>query len=210
MNVLVTGGTGTVGRRCVARLVRAGHSVRVIGLDENLGIDGVVHLAAIPNPAGGTAIFHINCTDTFNVYQAAAEEGMKRVVSASSINALGFNFGVKAFQLYYFPIDEKYPQQTTDAYSLSKKILEGTTEYFSWRDGISGVCLSLPAVRDPDDAPRALLRQWRPSLSGDIRVAGRRTPGTRRCDLGTVRRNAAPNLPPSRSGLSPSDRWSRG
>jgi len=178
MNVLVTGGTGTVGRRCVARLVRAGHSVRVIGLDENLeidgpefrrcditdykavreqvkGIDGVVHLAAIPNPAGGTAIFHINCTDTFNVYQAAAEEGMKRVVSASSINALGFNFGVKAFQLYYFPIDEKYPQQTTDAYSLSKKILEGTTEYFSWRDGISDVCLSLPAVRDPDDAPRA-------------------------------------------------------
>lgn len=40
MNVLVTGGTGTVGRRCVARLVRAGHSVRVIGLDENLEIDG--------------------------------------------------------------------------------------------------------------------------------------------------------------------------
>ncbi|HIL07331.1 MAG TPA: NAD-dependent epimerase/dehydratase family protein, partial [Candidatus Latescibacteria bacterium] len=40
MNALVTGGTGTVGRRCVARLVRAGHTVRVIGLDENLKIDG--------------------------------------------------------------------------------------------------------------------------------------------------------------------------
>ena len=180
MNVLVTGGTGTVGRRCVARLVRAGHSVRVIGLDEGLeidgaefrrcditdynalreqlkGIDGVVHLAAIPNPAGGTApaIFHINCTGTFNVYQAAAEEGIKRVVSASSINALGFNFGVKAFQLSYFPIDEKHPQQTTDAYSLSKQMLEETAEYFSRRDGISGVCLRLPAVRDPDDAARA-------------------------------------------------------
>ena len=40
MYVLVTGGTGTVGRRCVARLVRAGHEVRVIGLDRNLDIPG--------------------------------------------------------------------------------------------------------------------------------------------------------------------------
>ncbi|MDP6701066.1 MAG: NAD-dependent epimerase/dehydratase family protein, partial [Candidatus Latescibacteria bacterium] len=118
MQVLVTGGTGTVGRRCVARLIRAGHHVRVIGLDQNLaidgadfrtcnitdytatraqveGIEGIVHLAAIPNPQGGTGpdIFHINCTGTYNVYQAAAEAGIKRVVSASSINALGFNFG---------------------------------------------------------------------------------------------------------------------
>jgi nucleoside-diphosphate-sugar epimerase len=40
MNVLITGGTGTVGRRVVARLVRAGHTVRVIGLDEDLEIPG--------------------------------------------------------------------------------------------------------------------------------------------------------------------------
>ena len=113
MNILVTGGTGTVGRRCVARLIRSDHTARVIGLNEDLeigdaqyhrcditdyeavreqirDINGIVHLAAIPNPGGGTAqdIFHINFTGTFNVYQAAAEEGVKRVVSASSINAL--------------------------------------------------------------------------------------------------------------------------
>ena len=180
MNVLITGGTGTVGRRVVARLVRAGHTVRVIGLDENLeisgaefhrcditdyaalreqikGIKGIVHLAAIPSPMSGTApdIFHINCTGTFNVYQAAAEEGIKRIVSASSINALGFNFGVQPFQLSYFPIDEEHPTQTTDVYSLSKQILEETAEYFWRRDGISGVCLRLPSVRDPDDKERA-------------------------------------------------------
>ena len=40
MNILVTGGTGTVGRRCVARLVRSGHTVRVIGLVEDLEIEG--------------------------------------------------------------------------------------------------------------------------------------------------------------------------
>ena len=40
MCILVTGGTGTVGCCCVARLVRAGHNFRVIGLDENLEIAG--------------------------------------------------------------------------------------------------------------------------------------------------------------------------
>jgi hypothetical protein len=98
------------------------------------------------------ALFHINCTGTFNVYQAAAEEGIKRVVSASSINALGFNFGGVPFQLSYLPIDEAHPTQTSDVYSLSKQILEDTADYFWRRDGISGVCLRLPFVFDPQSS----------------------------------------------------------
>ncbi len=180
MNVLVTGGTGTVGRLVVSRLVHSGHAVRVIGLDRDLtiagadyrycdinnyaalceqakGMEGIVHLAAIPHPGGGTAeqIFHVNCTGTFHVYQAAAAEGIRRVVSASSINALGFNYSVVPFPLSYFPIDEVHPTQTTDVYSLSKKMLEDTAEYFWRRDGISGVCLRLPGVHDPENKARA-------------------------------------------------------
>lgn len=179
MHVLVTGGTGTVGRLTVERLVGDGHAVHVIGLDEGAeiqgaaythcdindyaalkeqmrGIEGVVHLAAIPHPGGGPAeqIFAVNCGGTFNVYQAAAEAGVKRVVSASSINALGFNFGVEPFELSYFPLDEKHPTCTTDAYSLSKAILEDTAAYFWRREGISGVCLRLPFVFDPENRAR--------------------------------------------------------
>jgi nucleoside-diphosphate-sugar epimerase len=74
MNALVTGGTGTVGRLTVARLLRGGHRVRVIGVEEDAdvgdaeyhqcditdfasvreqvrGMEGVVHLAAIPHPS---------------------------------------------------------------------------------------------------------------------------------------------------------------
>ena len=179
MHVLITGCTGTVGRLTVERLVHSGHDVRVIGLDDHAhiagaeyrtcdindytalrqqveGIEGIVHLAALPHPSRGTAehIFHVNCSGTFNVYQAAAEEGIKRVVSASSINALGFNFGVIPFEISYFPIDEEHPTQTTDAYSFSKRVLEETAEYFWRRDGISGVCLRLPFVFDPDNKNR--------------------------------------------------------
>jgi len=194
MKVLVTGGTGEVGRSAVARLVRNGHEVKVIGRREGLtieggeyqvcdttdyaslreqirGTEGVVHLAAIPYPAGGPGeeIFRINCAGSFNVYQAAAEEGIRRVVSASSINALGFNFGVKPFELSYFPIDEEHPCFTTDAYSFSKQVLEETAAYFWRREGISGACLRLPAVYE--------VGKGRRRRAGEFRARARETYG---------------------------------
>jgi nucleoside-diphosphate-sugar epimerase len=181
MKVLVTGGTGNVGRAAVARLVRHGHQVRVIGrrpgieiagaeyrscditdfdaLREQVkGMEAVVHLAAIPHPslAPGQEIFRINCGGTFNVYRAAADEGIGRIVTASSINALGYNFGIKDFDLCYFPIDEEHPTFTTDPYSFSKQVLEEIAAYFWRREGISSVCLRLPAVYELDDAGTGL------------------------------------------------------
>lgn len=171
MRVLVTGGTGVVGRMAVARLVEHGHDVTVIGRSAGMeiegaayrqcdivdfacvtecvqGMEGVVHLAAIPNPSKGTseAIFHANCTGTFNVYQAAANAGIKRIISASSINALGFNFGIKRFPPRYFPMDEAHPSFTTDPYSFSKQVMEEIGAYFWRRDGISSLFLRLPGV----------------------------------------------------------------
>lgn len=174
MRVFVTGGTGNVGRAVVARLVRHGHEVRVIGRRSGMIIEGtdyaqcditdydalrkqvegseaIVHLAAIPHPAGrsGQEIFRVNCTGTFNVYHAAADEGIKRIACASSINALGYNYGVKSFDLRYFPLDEEHPSFTTHPYSFSKQITEEIAAYFWRREGISSVCLRLPWVYEP-------------------------------------------------------------
>ena len=171
MNVLVTGGTGSVGRAAVARLVRNGHRVRVIGrrtgltidgaeyrscdindfqcLSEQMdGVEGVVHLAAIIHPSlgPGQELFYVNASGTYNVYRAAADAGIKRVISASSINALGYNFGIVNFDLLYFPIDEEHPTYTTDPYSFSKQVMEEIAAYFWRREGISGICMRLPAV----------------------------------------------------------------
>jgi nucleoside-diphosphate-sugar epimerase len=171
MKILITGGTGNVGRTTVARLVRNGHTVRVIGRRADIaiegaeyapcditdfdalreqvrGMQGIVHLAAIPYPAGGPPqqIFDINCRGTFNVYQAAVEEGIDRISCASSINALGYNYGTVSFPLSYFPIDEEHPTYTTDAYSFSKEITEAIAGYFWRRERISSVNLRLPGV----------------------------------------------------------------
>lgn len=190
MNVLVTGGTGDVGRAVVRRLTAHGHRVRVIGRREGMSISGaeyrvcdindfnclveqvdgmeaVVHLAAIrhPSAAPGQEIFRVNCAGTYNVYQAAAQAGIRRVVSASSINALGYFMGVKPFPLRYFPIDEEHPTQTTDPYSFSKQVIEEIALYFWRREGISGLCLRLPAVYDVEQDQTRLLRgmigRWR-------------------------------------------------
>jgi nucleoside-diphosphate-sugar epimerase len=115
------------------------------------GIEAVVHLAAIPYPIPNrdVEIFDINCGGAFHVYQAAADAGMHRVVSASSINALGNGFGVRPIDVHYFPIDEGHPTWTSDVYSFSKKIVEETAAYFWRRAGISGVCMRFPWVYDP-------------------------------------------------------------
>ena len=186
MRVLVTGGTGAVGREAVKRLVAHDYDVTVIGRTPNLeiegaayrqcdivdfgcltecvkGMDAVVHLAAIPNPGLGTgeAIFHANDTGTFNVYRAAASAGIRRIVSASSINALGYNFGSKRFRLQYFPMDEAHPSFTTDPYSFSKQIMEEIGYYFWRREEVSSVFLRLPGVYEVTEENEGRMQGWR-------------------------------------------------
>ena len=171
MRILITGATGNVGKATVVLLARQGHTIRVIGrqkglsvqgaeyrscditdypslLDATHGCDIVVHLAAFADPSVATpeALFRTNCGGTFNVYQAAVESGVKRVVNASSINSLGLAFGVKPSRIAYVPVDEDHPTWTTDAYSFSKNVVEEIATYFERREGVSGVSIRIPAV----------------------------------------------------------------
>jgi NAD(P)-dependent dehydrogenase (short-subunit alcohol dehydrogenase family) len=181
-----------VGRPLVQRLLRHNHAVKVLdripeaeadrtvlsGADyaccdindfpalrqQVRGMQAIVHLAAFTNPAAapGPEIFRLNCSGSFNVYEAAAQEGIRRVVSASSINALGFNYGIKNFPIRYLPVDEEHPSFTTDPYSFSKQVLEETGAYYWRREGISGVQLRLPAVLHMTEEFRAMIKQFAP------------------------------------------------
>jgi nucleoside-diphosphate-sugar epimerase len=91
-------------------------------------------------------VFRVNGQGTFNVFQAAAEEGIRRVVQASSINATGQFYGVRPAPLNYLPMDEAHPVYSTDAYSFSKHIIEDIGSYFWRREGISSVAFRLPFV----------------------------------------------------------------
>ena len=171
MRVLLTGGTGNVGKAAVAHLYELGHEVTVIGRSAQSGVENasyvqcdisdydrleevmrgheaVVHLAAHPSPVGlpGREVFRVNDLGTFNVFEAAAECGISRVVGASSINAVGYFFGDRSVPLSYLPVDEKHPTLATDAYSFSKQVMESIGTYFWERDRIASVMLRLPSV----------------------------------------------------------------
>lgn len=117
-------------------------------LEKTSGCDLVAHLAAIPTPSGGSPeeVFRVNTTGTFNVFQAAATLGIRRVSQASSINAVGLYYGVVPAEPRYFPIDEDHPPLSSDAYSFSKWVVEEIAAFFWRREGISSVSLRFPAV----------------------------------------------------------------
>ena len=171
MRILITGGAGLVGTPICRRFVSIGWDVRVIGLEPDCdlsgvtyahcdirdfdalaahvaGCDAIVHLAAIPSTRThpNHALFDINVAGTYNVFEAAARAGIKRIAQASSINALGGYWGCDDRQFDYFPLDEDHPTHTTDAYSFSKQLVEDIAAYYWRRAGISSVSFRLPAV----------------------------------------------------------------
>lgn len=175
MRVLITGGTGDIGTALSRRLLAKGWSVHVIDQKKEVslpgisyaqcdimdfealktkmqGCDAVVHLAAIRSPdmAPGQDVFRVNVAGTFNVYEAAAQTGIKRVVQASSINAIGCAWSLEDVRPQYFPVDEAHPRFTTDPYSFSKQAAEDIADYFYRRDGVSGTSLRFPWVYNRD------------------------------------------------------------
>jgi NAD(P)-dependent dehydrogenase (short-subunit alcohol dehydrogenase family) len=184
VKILITGGAGRVGVAVVRRLAAAGHELTAIGRTAGVAMEGarylrcdindaaalfpavqgkdaVVHLAAVPSPCGFPAeeIFRINAAGTFNLYEAAARAHVRRVVTASSINAFGYNWGVLTFPIRSLPIDERHPPFTTDVYSFSKQVTEGIAAYAWRRDGISGVCLRLPFVAPERFSSREVVQE---------------------------------------------------
>ncbi|MBI1259919.1 MAG: NAD-dependent epimerase/dehydratase family protein [Chloroflexi bacterium] len=176
MRVLITGGTGLIGKATAERLLAKGWEVRIVDkhippeavlggaeyaecdilhyddlLAQTRGCDAVIHMAAIRSPvlAPGPDVFEINVAGTFNVYEAAAASGIQRVAQASSINAIGSYYGIQEVKPPYFPIDEQIASYTTDPYSLSKQMIEEIGAYYWRRCGISSVAMRYPGVYPP-------------------------------------------------------------
>jgi nucleoside-diphosphate-sugar epimerase len=178
-HVVVTGGSGKLGRACVRDLVEHGYDVTNVdlvpsrddlcplvradltdfgqalevlaGVDEHPSAAAVVHLAAIPAPGlvPNAEVFRLNTLSTYNVFEAARRLGIKNVVWASSETVLGLPFDTPP---PYIPVDERYPPRPETAYSLSKLMGETMAEQFCrWDPQLKIVGLRFSNVMDPED-----------------------------------------------------------
>ena len=169
-HVVVTGGSGKAGRAVVTDLGEHGYDVTSVDVAASLhpddptlvadltdlgqtiealsGADAVVHLAAIPAPhvlpEGET--FRINMMSTYNVFSAAAQLSLERVVWASSETLIGIPF--EREQPRYAPIDEEHPRLPEFHYALSKLAGEVIAEQFSRWSGIPFVALRISNIME--------------------------------------------------------------
>jgi nucleoside-diphosphate-sugar epimerase len=169
-NIVVTGGSGNLGQWTIRILLEDGYNV--LNLDSarsekkicetwvtDLGQVGdlyeafkgagaVIHLAAHQAPfvASDTEVFRNNMTATYNVFKAATDMGVSKIVHASSIAAYGFAYAPEMFTPNYLPLDEVHPLKPQDPYAFSKVFGEQIADSYVGMSPLSVVSLRLAGI----------------------------------------------------------------
>jgi len=115
--------------------------------------DAVVHFAAVPriliNPDNET--FRVNTMGTYNVIEAAAKLGIKKIIIASSETTYGICFSDGETNPYVLPLEEDYKVDPMDSYGLSKVVNEETARSFQRRFDIDIYALRIGNVIEPHE-----------------------------------------------------------
>lgn len=208
MIVAVTGSEGLLGRATVKRLRADGHRVigfdrhgpagegftrvdlsdygqtldAVLGVTaRHGGLDAIVHLAAIPvnGLVPDVTTFQNNVTASFHVLFAAHRAGVRTIVTASSITAMGFPFDEPP---PFLPLDETFTA-AHNTYGLGKVVEEAmAAQLVGWGAGSSITALRFTNVVAEDgydtferagepDYRRDLLGSWIDARDGAQAVA---------------------------------------
>jgi uronate dehydrogenase len=115
-------------------------------------VDAVVHLGGISVEGPFEPILQANIVGTYNLYEAARKQRVKRVVFASSNHVTGF-YRQDAV------IDASMPMRPDGHYGLSKAFGENLAQFYFDRYGIETVSLRIGSSF-PEPADRRMLATW--------------------------------------------------
>lgn len=176
LRVVVTGGSGRVGRYVLAELAKHHQVINadlqpcqvgpengpapeveflrtdVMDLDAVRaalqGADAVVHLAAIDFDwqAAPEKYISVNTLGTWHVLQAAEENNVDKVVLCSSISACGLSEMRPTWPPQALPVDESHKLSPTQAYSISKELMETMGRAKTTDSDMSVICIRPMAV----------------------------------------------------------------
>jgi nucleoside-diphosphate-sugar epimerase len=176
--VLVTGGDGIIGsvvRRTLADAYElsfltlrpasfashVGNITRLASIRPAFrGVDAVVHLAGASSvDSPWEQVLANNVVGTYNVFEAARQAGVKRVVYASSNHTIGM-YEVEGAPGIYDLDDERafdvsVPVRPDSLYGVSKVFGEALGRLYADRHQMDVICLRIGAVRESDDPTKA-------------------------------------------------------
>ncbi|MFJ3227390.1 NAD-dependent epimerase/dehydratase family protein [Streptomyces sp. NPDC086783] len=164
--VLLTGAAGGLGTLMRGLLPRYGYQLRLLDLrpvdgepdaitadlsdrtalrEAVRGVDAVVHLAGISLEASFDKILKANIEGTYNLYEAALEEGVRRIVFASSNHAVGFTPRPRGEAPLdpgaLIPVDT--PRRPDTFYGLSKSFGEDLAQFYWDKHGLETVSVRI-------------------------------------------------------------------
>ena len=187
--IVVTGAAGHLGSHIIPLLVREGYCI--VGIDMADKPDGVayeyvqmelsqreklgeylhgaaliVHTASLHpwKSYNDEAYLDANIKGTWQLYSAAAEAGVPRIVLTSSIAAVGYH----AIPTELWPLTEERETPIGDLYSLTKHTQEDIAKHFAHVAGVCTIALRPPAFMPKPDLDTGFLLTGAFSVVDDI------------------------------------------
>ena len=100
------------------------------------GADMVAHFGGHPDEKPFEDILHANIIGSYNIWQAAHEAGVRRIVYASSIHAVGLHPKTTAINIHT-------PHRPDSYYGLAKCFAEDMAKLYWDKKGLEAVCLRI-------------------------------------------------------------------
>lgn len=116
------------------------------------GVDAIVHFGGVPLERSWESILNANIRGSYNIYEGARKNGVKRVVYASSVHAIGYH-------RLEDQIDANAPHRPDGLYGLSKCFVEDLGRLYWDKFGIETAALRIFSSF-PEPADRRMLWSW--------------------------------------------------
>ena len=116
------------------------------------GVDAVVHLGGISVEGPFEPILQANIVGVYNLYEAARQQRVRRIVFASSNHVTGFYRQDEV-------IDPRAPMRPDSYYGISKAFGENLSRFYFDRYAIETVCLRIGSSF-PEPKDRRMLATW--------------------------------------------------
>jgi uronate dehydrogenase len=116
------------------------------------GVNAVVHMGGVSVEAPFAPILQANIIGAYNLYEAARQQGVKRIVFASSNHVTGFYRQSET-------ITTDQPARPDGLYGLSKAFGEDLSRFYFDRYGIETACVRIGSSF-PEPKDRRMLATW--------------------------------------------------